>query len=53
MESKYIGIGFIILCFATLAGIVGILGYQFSINKEKIEISPATEINQSNDTTNE
>lgn len=52
--EKYIGIGFIILCLAVLAGIVGILGYQLSINKEKIDISPATaNINQSNKTTDE
>ncbi len=51
--EKYIGIGFVVLCLAVLAGIVGVLGYQLSINKEKIEISPATEINQSNKTTDE
>ena len=52
--ERYIGIGFVILCLAVLAGIVGILGYQLSINKEKIDISPATaNINQSNKTTDE
>ena len=39
--EKYIGIGFVILCLSVLAGIVGILKYQFSIDKEKIYISPA------------
>ena len=52
--QKYIGIGFVILCFAVLAGIVGILGYQFHLSKEKVDISPAkANINQSNKTTNE
>ena len=52
--EKYIGIGFVILCLAVLAGIVGILRYQFSIDKEKIDISPATtNTNQSNRTTDE
>ena len=49
--EKYLGIGFIILCLAVLVGIVGILGYQLYIDKEKVEISPATNINQSNKTT--
>ena len=50
--QKYIGIGFVILCFAVLAGIVGILGYQFHLSKEKVDISPANaNINQSNKTT--
>lgn len=52
--QKYIGIGFVILCFAVLAGIVGILGYQFHLSKEKVDISPArANINQSNKTTDE
>lgn len=47
--DKYIGIGFIILCLAVLAGIVGILGYHFYADKEKIDISPASaNINFSN-----
>ena len=45
----YIGIGFIILCLAVLAGIVGILGYHFYADKEKVDISPAkANINISN-----
>ncbi len=52
--QKYIGIGFVILCFAVLAGIVGILGYQFNLSKEKVDISPANaNINHSNKTTDE
>ena len=52
--QKYIGIGFVILCLAVLAGIVGILGYQLHLDKEKVDISPATaNINQSNNTTKE
>ena len=52
--QKYIGIGFVILCFAVLAGIVGILGYQFHLSKEKVDISPANaNINHSNKTTDE
>ncbi len=39
--EKYIGIGFVILCLAVLAGVIGILGYQFHIDKEKVDISPA------------
>lgn len=47
--EKYIGIGFVILCLAVLAGIVGILGYHFYADKEKIDISPASaNINLSN-----
>ena len=49
--DKYIGIGFLILCLAVLVGIVGIFGYQFVLNKEKVDISPVTNINQSNNTT--
>ena len=46
--DMYIGIGFIILCLAVLAGIVGILGYHFYADKEKVDISPAkANINQS------
>lgn len=51
--EKYLGIGFVILCLAVLVGIVGILGYKLYIDKEKIDISPATTINQSKNTTNE
>lgn len=52
--DKYIEIGFVILCLAVLAGIVGILGYRFSLDKEKVDISPATaNINQSKNTTDE
>lgn len=51
--EKYLGIGFVVLCVAVLVGIAGILGYQVSLHKEKIEISPATEINQSKNTTDE
>lgn len=50
--EKYIGIGFVILCLAVLAGVVGILGYQFHADKEKVDISPAkANINQSNNST--
>lgn len=46
--EKYIGIGFVILCLAVLAGIIGILGYQFHLDKGKVDISPAeANINQS------
>lgn len=52
--EKYIGIGFVILCLTVLAGVVGILGYQFRLDKEKVDIRPATaNINKSNITTNE
>ncbi len=51
--EKFIGIGFVILCVAILVGITGVLRYQVSIHKEKVEISPVTEINQSNNTTDE
>ena len=46
--EKYLGIGFIILCVAVLVGIAGILGYHVSLHKEKIEITPADNSNQSN-----
>ena len=49
----YIGIGFIFLCLAVLVGMVGIVKCHFSLSKEKVEISPVTEINQSNKTTDE
>lgn len=39
--EKFIGFGFVILCLAVLAGIIGILGYQLHIDKEKADISPA------------
>ena len=46
--EKYIGIGFVILCLAVLAGVIGVLGYQFHLDKEKVDISPAeANINQS------
>ncbi len=52
--EKYIGIGFVILCLSVLAGVVGILGYQFHTDKEKVDISPAkANINQSNNSTDE
>ncbi len=52
--QKYIGIGFVILCLSVLAGIIGILRYQFKLSKEKVDISPAdANINQSNKTTDE
>ena len=38
--EKYIGIGFIILCFAILIWVIGIVKYQLHIDKEKINISP-------------
>ena len=38
----YIGIGFVILCLAVLVGIIGIFKYQFSLSKEKVDISPST-----------
>lgn len=43
----YIGIGFIILCFAILAGVIGFFKYQFSMTKEKVDIKPSSNINQS------
>lgn len=46
--EKYIGIGFVILCLAVLAGVIGVLRYQFHLDKEKVDISPAeANINQS------
>ncbi len=45
--EKYIGLGFVFLCLSVLVGIIGIVGYHLFINKEKIDISPATNINQS------
>lgn len=45
--EKYIGIGFVILCFAILAGIVGIFKYHFSATKEKVVISPEADNNKS------
>lgn len=46
--EKYIGIGFVILCLAVLAGVIGVLGYQIHLDKEKVDISPAeANINQS------
>ena len=44
--EKYIGIGFIILCLTLLVSVIGILGYRLYINKEMIDISPSTNINQ-------
>lgn len=47
--ERYIGIGFVILCLAVLEGVIGVLGYQMHIIKEKVDISPAkADINQSN-----
>ena len=44
--EKYLGIGFVILCLAILVGIIGIVRYQFYIDKEKVNISPTkTDIN--------
>lgn len=51
--DKYIGIGFVILCLAILVGIIGILGYQLFINKEKVDISPKANTNNSKNTTHE
>ena len=47
----YIGIGFVILCLAVLVGIIGIFKYQFSLSKEKVDISP-TKTNIENKTNN-
>ena len=49
----YIGIGFAILCLAVLVGIIGILKYQFKLDKDKVDISPTTNIDQPNNSTNE
>ena len=47
--EKYIGIGFVILCVSVLVGVIGAIGYQFHMRKEKVDISPAkANINQSN-----
>ena len=51
--EKYIGLGFIFLCLAVLVGISGIVGYHLLINKEKIDISPVTNINQSHKNSDE
>ena len=51
MENKYISIGFMFLCLAILVGTIGIFGYQLFINKEKVEVSPVTNLNQSNNST--
>lgn len=45
--QNYIGIGFVFLCLAVLVGIVGVLGYQLSLSKEKIDASPVAFTNQS------
>lgn len=43
-----IGIGFIFLSLAILAGVIGIFKYQLSMTKEKVDIKPsASNINQS------
>ncbi len=52
MDKKFISIGFMFLCLAILVGIMGIFGYQLFINKEKVDVSPVTEINQFNSTVN-
>ena len=51
MEDKYISIGFVILCLSVLVCTIGIFGYQLFISKEKVEVSPVTNINQSKNTT--
>ena len=51
--ERYIGLGFIFLCLSVLVGIIGIIGYHISINKEKIDISPITNTNQSHNNSNE
>lgn len=51
--NKYISIGFMFLCLALLVGMIGVFGYQLFINKEKVEVSPATYLNQSNNSTHE
>jgi len=52
--QKYIGVGFVILCLAVLAGVIGCFGYQFYAGKEKVDISPAEAyINQSNNSIDE
>ena len=45
--EMYIGIGFVFLCLAVLVEIIGIIGYQLFINKEKVDISPIANINKS------
>ena len=49
--EKYLGIGFVILCLAILVGIIGIVQYQFHIDKEKVDISSGkTNTNNNSDT---
>ena len=42
----YIGLGFVILCIAVLVGVIGIFKYQFSLSKDKVDISPTTNTDQ-------
>ena len=51
--ENYIGIGFVFLCLAVLVGIAGIVGYHLYIDKEKVDISPVANTNQSKNTTDE
>lgn len=51
--ERYIGLGFVFLCLSVLVGIIGIIGYHIFINKEKIDISPVTNTNQSHSNSNE
>ncbi len=44
----HIEIRFIILCLAVLVSIIGILKYQFKLDKDKVDISPQTNIDQPN-----
>ena len=49
--EKYLGIGFVILCIAVLVGIIGVVGYQFYVSKEKVDISSGkTNTNNNSDT---
>ena len=51
--EMYIGLGFVFLCLSILVGIIGIVQYHISINKEKIDISPVTNTNQSHNNSEE
>lgn len=51
--EMYIGLGFVFLCLSILVGIIGIIQYQIFINKEKIDISSATNTNQSHNNSDE
>lgn len=52
MET-FLGIGFVFLCLAVLVGIAGIVRYHLYIDKEKVDISPAADTNQSKKSTDE